>query len=46
VVGKGIKVRSIPISNTLLVEIQDWLLSRAKMAETKPYVEDSPFSDF
>src|SRR3954466_9219042 len=29
IVGKGKKIRTIPISNTLLIEIQDWLTFRA-----------------
>jgi site-specific recombinase XerD len=43
VVGKGQKVRTIPISNTLLHEIQDWLKFRAEMAKKKVYVAESPF---
>lgn len=43
VVGKGMKIRSIPISNTLLPEIQDWLVFRSEMAKKKPNVEDSPY---
>ena len=43
VVGKGLKVRTIPISNTLLAEMREWLLFRAQMAEQKPYVADSPY---
>ena len=43
IVGKGMKVRSIPISNTLMAEIQDWFAFRAEMAKKKPYVEESPY---
>ncbi|WP_077210390.1 tyrosine-type recombinase/integrase [Bacillus dakarensis] len=43
VVGKGMKVRTVPISNTLLAEINDWLAFRADMAKKKPLVEDSPY---
>lgn len=43
VVGKGRKVRTIPISNTLLAEIKDWLTFRAEMAKQKPNVMDSPY---
>jgi site-specific recombinase XerD len=43
IVGKGMKVRTIPISNTLLAEIQDWLGFRSEMAKQKQYVTDSPY---
>lgn len=43
IVGKGMKIRTIPISNTLFTEIQDWLKFRAEMANHKPYVADSPY---
>jgi site-specific recombinase XerD len=43
IVGKGMKVRTVPISNTLLAEIQDWLAFRAEVANRKPHVEDSPY---
>ena len=43
IVGKGMKVRSIPISNTLMAEIQDWFAFRAEMAKKKPHVEESPY---
>lgn len=43
VVGKGMKVRTIPISNTLLAEIQDWLSYRAEMTKQKPHLEASPY---
>lgn len=43
VVGKGQKVRTIPISNILLNEIQDWLKYRAEMANKKGHVEESTY---
>jgi site-specific recombinase XerD len=43
VVGKGKKIRTIPISNTLLAEIQDWLSYRAEMTKQKPHLEASPY---
>ena len=43
IVGKGKKVRTIPISNTLLAEIQDWLIFRADRAKKKSHVEESPY---
>ncbi|KAB2334436.1 tyrosine-type recombinase/integrase [Cytobacillus depressus] len=43
IVGKGMKVRTVPISNTLLAEIQDWLSYRAKMARQKLHVADSSY---
>ena len=43
VVGKGMKVRTIPLSTTLLAEILEWLLFREKMAKQKPHVADSPY---
>lgn len=43
VVGKGMKVRTIPISNILFAEIQDWLAFRTKMAKKKSHVEESPY---
>ena len=43
IVGKGMKVRSVPISNILMAEIQDWFAFRAEMAKKKPYVEESPY---
>ena len=43
IVGKGMKVRSIPISNILMAEIQDWFAFRAEMAKKKPHVEESPY---
>jgi site-specific recombinase XerD len=43
IVGKGMKVRTIPISNILLAELQDWLMFRGEMAKNKPYVDHSPY---
>lgn len=43
IVGKGRKIRTLPISNTLLAEIQDWLIFRAEMAKQKAHVMDSPY---
>lgn len=43
IVGKGMKVRTVPISNTLMAEIKDWLAFRSEMANRKPHVEDSPY---
>jgi site-specific recombinase XerD len=43
IVGKGMKVRSVPISNILLAEINDWLTFRTEMAKKKPYVKESPY---
>lgn len=43
VVGKGNKVRTIPISNTLLQNLEDWLKFRSEMAKKKEHVADSPY---
>jgi len=43
IVGKGMKVRTVPISNILFAELQDWLSFRAKMATKKPHVATSPY---
>jgi integrase/recombinase XerC len=43
IVGKGMKVRTVPISNTLMAEIHDWLVYRAERANQKPHIEDSPY---
>lgn len=43
IVGKGMKVRTVPISNILLAELQDWLMFRAEMAKKKPHVDHSPY---
>ena len=44
IVGKGMKVRSVPISNVLLAEIKDWFTFREEMAKKKPHVEESPWN--
>src|SRR3954452_15560308 len=41
IVGKGMKVGSVPISNILLTEINDWLTFRTEMAKKKPHVKES-----
>jgi site-specific recombinase XerD len=43
IVGKGMKVRTVLISNILLAELEDWLKFRAEMAKKKPYVVQSPY---
>ncbi len=43
IVGKGNKVRTVPISNILLAELEDWLSFRAEMAKKKPHVAQSPY---
>ena len=43
IVGKGMKVRSVPISNVLLAEIKDWFAFREEMAKKKSHVEESPY---
>lgn len=43
IVGKGMKVRTVPISNILLAELEDWLKFRADMAKKKPPVAESPY---
>ncbi|MEW9674320.1 tyrosine-type recombinase/integrase [Ammoniphilus sp. 3BR4] len=43
VLGKGNKVRTIPISNTLLQELEDWLKFRSEIANKKEHVADSPY---
>jgi integrase/recombinase XerC len=43
IIGKGMKVRTVPISNILLAEIQDWFAFRAEMAKKKLHVETSPY---
>ena len=43
IVGKGMKVRSVPISNVLLAEIKDWFAFREEMAKKKPHVEESSY---
>jgi len=41
IVGKGRKLRTVPMSNTLWQELYDWLHFRAEMANKKPHVEES-----
>jgi site-specific recombinase XerC len=43
IVGKGMKVRTVPISNILLAELEDWLKFRAEMAKKKLHVAASPY---
>jgi site-specific recombinase XerD len=43
VVGKGKKLRTIPMSHILFEEIQDWLAFRAKMKTRKSHVKESPY---
>lgn len=43
VVGKGMKVRTIPISHTLFAEIQDWLKFRLEMKKQKTHVAQSSY---
>jgi len=43
VIGKGTKVRTIPMSNFLYNEVLDWLQFRNKMAKDKEIVNQSPY---
>ncbi len=43
VLGKGKKVRTVPISNILLNELQDWLKYRMIRANDKEHVAESPY---
>ncbi|MCM2534749.1 tyrosine-type recombinase/integrase [Neobacillus pocheonensis] len=43
ILGKGRKLRTMPMSNTLWQELYDWLLFRAEMAKKKEHVAESPF---
>ncbi|MCM2532291.1 tyrosine-type recombinase/integrase [Neobacillus pocheonensis] len=43
ILGKGRKLRTVPMSNTLWQELNDWLMFRAEMSNKKPHVEESPF---
>lgn len=43
IVGKGMKIRTVPISNTLMAEIHDWLAFLAERADQKRHIEDSPY---
>ncbi|MED4227524.1 tyrosine-type recombinase/integrase [Neobacillus cucumis] len=43
ILGKGRKLRTVPMSNILWQELYDWLLFRAEMANKKPHVEESTY---
>jgi site-specific recombinase XerD len=43
IIGKGRKLRTVPMSNTLWQELFDWLIFRGEMANKKAHVEDSPY---
>jgi site-specific recombinase XerD len=43
VVGKGKKVRTLPMSNLLYHELSDWLDFREKIAKKKSFVAHSPY---
>ncbi|MED2794136.1 tyrosine-type recombinase/integrase [Bacillus wiedmannii] len=43
VIGKGTKVRTIPMSNFLYNEVLDWLQFRNKIAKDKEIVNHSPY---
>ncbi|PDY45526.1 integrase [Bacillus pseudomycoides] len=43
VIGKGTKVRTIPMSNFLYNEVLDWLQFRNKIAKDKDIVNQSPY---
>ncbi|MBT2730675.1 tyrosine-type recombinase/integrase [Bacillus sp. ISL-75] len=43
ILGKGRKLRTVPMSNTLWQELYDWLIFRAEMSNSKPHVEESPY---
>ncbi|MFB5561284.1 tyrosine-type recombinase/integrase [Bacillus cereus] len=43
VIGKGTKVRTIPMSNFLYNEVLDWLQFRSKIAKDKEIVNQSPY---
>ncbi|MED0962355.1 tyrosine-type recombinase/integrase [Bacillus paramycoides] len=43
VIGKGTKVRTIPMSNFLYNEVLDWLQFRNKIARDKEIVNQSPY---
>ncbi|PGL23482.1 integrase [Bacillus thuringiensis] len=43
VIGKGTKVRTIPMSNFLYNEVLDWLQFRNKIAKDKEIVDQSPY---
>ncbi|PEQ91043.1 integrase [Bacillus sp. AFS006103] len=43
IVGKGRKLRTVPMSNTLWQELYDWLMFRAEMSNKKPHVVESTY---
>ncbi|EEM07731.1 tyrosine-type recombinase/integrase [Bacillus pseudomycoides] len=43
VIGKGTKVRTVPMSNFLYNEVLDWLQFRNKIAKDKEIVNQSPY---
>lgn len=43
ILGKGRKLRTLPMSNTLWQELYDWLLFRAEKANKKEHVAESPY---
>jgi integrase/recombinase XerC len=43
IIGKGRKLRTVPMSNTLWQELYDWLHFRVEMANRKPHVEESSY---
>lgn len=43
IIGKGKKIRTIPISHTLFIEIKDWLHFRTEIAKKKPYIAESTY---
>lgn len=43
VIGKGTKIRTIPMSNFLYNEVLDWLQFRNKIAKDKEIVNQSPY---
>ncbi|MCU5605980.1 tyrosine-type recombinase/integrase [Bacillus cereus] len=43
VIGKGTKVRTIPMSNFLYNEVLDWLQFRNKIAKDKEIIKQSPY---
>jgi site-specific recombinase XerD len=43
ILGKGRKLRTVPMSNTLWQELYDWLIFRGEMANKKEHVEESSY---
>jgi integrase/recombinase XerC len=43
IIGKGRKLRTVPMSNTLWQELYDWLIFRGETANKKANVEESPY---